>query len=563
MTAAIRLLIIGGYGSFGGRLARLLADEPRILLLIGGRSMEKARAFCAELGGGAEPVVFDRDGDVAAGLSACNPAIAVDASGPFQTFGPRPYRIAEACIAQGISYLDLADGTDFVTGIGTLDAAAREAGVFVLSGVSTLPALSFAALRHLQQGLATVETVTGGIAPSPKVEMGLNVMRAIAGYAGKPVKLLRDSRPATGTAMVDTFDFTISPPGALPLARRRFALVDVPDLALMPQALPGLQSVWFGAGTEPAILQRLLSLLSRLVKAGLVSSLLPVAGLMHRVGRMLRYGDHRGGMFLKVAGNDAQGVRHEKCWHLIAEGEHGPFIPAMASEAILRRCVTGQKPEPGARHAADALALADFAPLFSRLDIVSGVTDVTAEMDQKPLYRRVLGTAFETLPAAVAALHDHTESHRVSGLAQVERGASPLARLTAWVVGFPKAGIEIPVSVQFDINEDREIWTRTFGGKSFASTQAKGTGRNAGLLIETFGPFDIQIALVPLGGRLQLVIRGWRLFGLRLPRFLAPGGTTFEHEADGRFHFHVEIASPITGLIVRYRGFLTPDPEPV
>ncbi|MBP1859625.1 uncharacterized protein YbjT (DUF2867 family) [Rhizobium herbae] len=28
----LRILILGGYGTFGGRLARLLADEPRLLL---------------------------------------------------------------------------------------------------------------------------------------------------------------------------------------------------------------------------------------------------------------------------------------------------------------------------------------------------------------------------------------------------------------------------------------------------------------------------------------------------------------------------------------------------
>jgi hypothetical protein len=48
------------------------------------------------------------------------------------------------------------------------------------------------------------------------------------------------------------------------------------------------------------------------------------------------------------------------------------------------------------------------------------------------------------------------------------------------------------------------------------------------------------------------------LFGLPLPRILAPRIAAHESAPDGRFHFHVEIAHPLTGLIVRYRGFLTP-----
>src|SRR5438874_13640800 len=36
---------IGGYGTFGGRLCQLLADEPRLRLLVAGRSLERAEAF--------------------------------------------------------------------------------------------------------------------------------------------------------------------------------------------------------------------------------------------------------------------------------------------------------------------------------------------------------------------------------------------------------------------------------------------------------------------------------------------------------------------------------------
>ena len=63
----------------------------------------------------------------------------------------------------------------------------------------------------------------------------------------------------------------------------------------------------------------------------------------------------------------------------------------------------------------------------------------------------------------------------------------------------------------------------------------------------------------PEGGRLTLVVRGWRLFGVPLPRSLAPGGNVHEEERDGRFHFDVEVKAPLIGLIVRYRGWLIHD----
>src|SRR5436305_12373136 len=93
-----RVLIVGGYGTFGGRLAQLLADDERLTLQIGGRSLAAAEAFCAALGGkaAAVPIVFDRTGDVEAQLRRVNPDIVVDATGPFQVYGADPYRLVKA-----------------------------------------------------------------------------------------------------------------------------------------------------------------------------------------------------------------------------------------------------------------------------------------------------------------------------------------------------------------------------------------------------------------------------------------------------------------------------------
>ena len=55
---------------------------------------------------------------------AIAPDVVVDASGPFQAYGD-PYRVVRACIARRASYLDLADGSEFVAGIGTFDAEYR------------------------------------------------------------------------------------------------------------------------------------------------------------------------------------------------------------------------------------------------------------------------------------------------------------------------------------------------------------------------------------------------------------------------------------------------------
>ena len=138
MTTGLTVLIVGGYGIFGGRLVELLESEPRLTLVIAGRSLLRAEAYCASRRAAAArliPAAFDRDGDLASQLARLRPDVLVDASGPFQGYGAAPYRVVEACIAHRIDYLDLADGADFVGGIAAFDAAARAAKVHVLSGV--------------------------------------------------------------------------------------------------------------------------------------------------------------------------------------------------------------------------------------------------------------------------------------------------------------------------------------------------------------------------------------------------------------------------------------------
>ncbi|MBB5666671.1 hypothetical protein GGE68_004903 [Rhizobium leguminosarum] len=569
----LSLLIIGGYGTFGGRLARLLGDEPRLRLLIAGRSLEKADDFVADLrapkdgseglgssnlGASLQAVRFDRDGDLAEQLTRLQPDLVVDASGPFQSFGDDPYKVVRACIGLDIDYADLADSTGFVAAIGGLNADARARGVFALSGLSSLPALSFAALEVMAPQFARVAAVAAGIAPSSHVTIGLNVVSAIASYAGKPVPRLSDGKVSSGHGLIDAMRVTVAPPGAVPLRSREFLLVDAPDLALLPARFPGLQSSFTGVGTEPQPLQRLLGLAAQLVRLKLLPSLLPFSRLIQRASHGFAIGAHRGGMFVRVTGVDAAGKSLTGGWHLIAEGDDGPFIPVTGVAALVRRLLRGIRPENGARPATGELQLDDFEAEFRRFQITTGIR-MESESACLPLYHRVLGSTFERLPPAIAAIHSvgPAGGARVaSGRARIERGRGFLAGIVARLIGFPKAGEDVPVTVRFTADGETEIWTRDFGGKIFHSQQLEGKDRDRHLLAEVFGPFRVLVALVPEGNKLRLVVRGWRFCGVPLPLFLAPGGETFEEERDGRFHFHVEIGGRLTGLVVRYKGWL-------
>ena len=62
--------------------------------------------------------------------------------------------------------------------------------MFVMSGASSFPVLTAAVAREMGKSME-ITSIAGGIAPSPYAGIGLNVMRAVVGCAGAPVKLTK------------------------------------------------------------------------------------------------------------------------------------------------------------------------------------------------------------------------------------------------------------------------------------------------------------------------------------------------------------------------------------
>ena len=551
----MKILIIGGYGVFGGRLAQLLSDEPKLTLFIAGRNLDKARQFCAGIRSAAElvPMAIDRS-DPAEQLASIKPDILVDATGPFQDYGYKRYSLIEAAIAHKIHYLDLADGADFVFGVSQFDEAAKDAGIFILSGVSSFPVLTAAVLREFAETMS-IETVTGGIAPSPYAGIGLNVMRAVVGYAGSPVQLMRGGKPSAGIGLAESMRYTIGAPGKTPLNSIHFSLVDVPDLRVLPPEHPSMTDIWIGAGPVPEVLHRMLNILAKLRYRLKLPSMLPLSGLFYWVLNRMKFGEHRGGMFVAASGKRG-GEPASQSWHLLAEDDDGPFIPSMAIEGIIRKALDGNKPAAGARPATQALELADYDQLFAGRTIYTGIRD---DLAQLPLYRQVLGSAYDHLPPRVQELHNSSETRSWSGMAKVERGKGPFAAIVASIFRFPKSADDVPVRVDFTPSNKGELWERSFGEHRFSSFQFAGTGKDKYLIIEQFGLVKIALALDVRQDRLYLIPRRWTLLGVPLPKFLLPQGNTFETERDGKFVFDVELALPVFGLIVSYKGSLMPE----
>lgn len=542
--ALSRILVIGGYGGFGARLTRRLIRRGHHLL-VGGRSPEKARRFCDGLD--ASPVTVDRTGDVAAVLAAERLDLVIDAAGPFQG---GDHRVPRACIAAGVPYLDLADARDFVTGIGALDADARTAGVAVVSGASSVPALSGAAARALAAGLDDVRRVDIAISASSRAAAGASVAAAILSYVGRPVTLWRSGRSTMAWGWQELRRERFAVAGAPPLEDRWTALADVPDHDLLPALLPRRPAVTYRAGTEIAAQMLGLWLLSWPVR-WFGGSLRPLAPLLMPLQRAMRgLGGERSAMSVTLTGA-RDGVFVERRWTLIADRGDGPEIPTLAAALLADAVLAGRVP-PGARDAAALLRLDDFAGELAGLAIVHAATE---RPPPPPLYERIMGGRFADLPTALRRLHTVHGGAGASGEAEVERGRHPLARLIARVMRFPPVGVH-PLHVAFAERNGVERWTRSFGPHHFSSTLSEAGGR----LVERFGPLRFHFDLPSDAAGLTMVMRRWSAVGLPLPLQLAPRSLAREWEQDGAFHFDVSIALPLVGPVVRHRGRLRSSP---
>ena len=170
---ASRVLIIGAYGNFGARITRALAADKNIKVLIAGRSQARCEKLARELQGSPNLPLFhvlDIHKDLAPVLAQLKPDITIHTSGPYQGQG---YEVAEACLNAGSHYIDLADGRDFVAGIGRLNELAKSKSLCVITGASSVPCLSSAVIDHYLPAFKTLEAVDYGITTARPGNLGL------------------------------------------------------------------------------------------------------------------------------------------------------------------------------------------------------------------------------------------------------------------------------------------------------------------------------------------------------------------------------------------------------
>lgn len=556
--------MVGGYGVFGSRICRLLIREEQFSVLVAGRSLTKARSFCKLYGGTA--IHFNREADLVEQLALLSPDLVIDAAGPFQDSGRRPYRLAKAALEQGAHYLDLADSADFVRGITVLDDLARAQNRIALSGASTAPAITSVLADHLTVDLDEISLIESAILPGNKAPRGRSLVETILRQAGKPLEIWRDNKVFWAWGWGSLLRQTLHTETAPPLKNRWSALIELPDLKLFPERYRA-QAVKTRVGLENPLLHLGLWLLSQLPRFGLLSNLLPLTDSLMTASKIFQpFGTDRGGMFLTVLGaRKGQLCKHS--WEMIVEKGDGPFIPALPCWILARKILLSSRKEglsgdlePGARPCLGTFSMKD---LEQALSILPASYRISREADPS-LYQQVLGEEFNRLPLPVQTLHKVQDLAIFHGQASVKSGSNPVAKLIKRVMGFPDDTQEIPLQVTIERKGNREIWHRKFGKDRFRSVMSRSKTAKPGQQIERFGPFSFLLTLpVSKDGTLDMMVIRAYFLGCPLPRWMTPISDTQEKlDEQGRFHFSVDISLPLWGRLISYRGWLIPGAHP-
>lgn len=339
-----KVLILGGYGTFGSLIAGELARTTNVV--IAGRNQFRGQKFADSIG-----AVFSlcnaRD-ETALRNTVKGAQIVINASGPFL---PNDYSIPNVCLEEGCHYIDLADGRDYVKDFPKLAELAQEKDVFACTGASTAPAVTYALLSELSLTFHDIHSIKIYLIAGNKNKPGVSTFESILSYAGTEIPVWKNSQWENhmGWGLAEIFEF---PP---PVGKRFVQLCNVPDLELFPQLFEADQ-VLFKAGVELPIFNIGLSILARLKKRFPQIHLLSLAEPLIRISRLFKsFGSYSGGVLVHV--EDKRGDHKSLAF---VTSQNGPRIPTSPAVLLTRRLLNKDIVARGAFPCVRLISLGEF-----------------------------------------------------------------------------------------------------------------------------------------------------------------------------------------------------------
>lgn len=152
-------LIVGGYGSVGHTIAGELATAPDgpDSVVVAGRDRTKATAVAAEYGEHVSGVAFDlQETDSYA-------RVLEDVDQVVMCVDQSETAFVEACLDQGIDYVDVTASDEFFRQVEQLDDIARDSDSTAVLSVGLAPGVTNLLAKHMAEELSTVSEIRIGV----------------------------------------------------------------------------------------------------------------------------------------------------------------------------------------------------------------------------------------------------------------------------------------------------------------------------------------------------------------------------------------------------------------
>jgi hypothetical protein len=358
--------VLGGYGIFGGRVAQALALDPECRVRVVGRRARIAGNFAQRIGAEFRECKDHERESLRQAIEGS--FLVIHSAGPFQGAG---YDVAELCIESGAHYLDLADAREFVVGIGRLDAAARERGVMVASGVSSTPAITAALIAELVPEFGRIEEIHTALSPGNQNPRGEATIAAVLSYLGRTIRTWRDGKWVERPGWGDVTRLTFPPP----VGRRRMHNCEVPELELFPSLFQA-QTVRFSAGLELNALNYLLSCCGLLCRWFKLDFTRHARFFLNASLLLFPLGTTNGALAIWLKGGDHAGNAIERKIALVTDFD-GPATPSSAAIILARKIVRDGPPRVGAFPCVGLLTLDELIEHLRPLGIWCAMGDET------------------------------------------------------------------------------------------------------------------------------------------------------------------------------------------
>lgn len=373
MNQGARILVLGGYGHFGKRVCELLSKETHLEILIGGRRLAKAEELANKIKNQdpkANVIPYEIDWEAPhfeQKLKESRAFIVIHTASPFFT---QDYTVPKACIALKMHYIDSADTREFVVNIGQLDEQAKNNEVIVVSGATSVPGLSSVVIDTYAKKFSILREIDFGIA-SHQGEKGKATYISRLVHAGKPFLRLEKGQWKTVYAWQNVHQHYYGDN----LGMRWHANFDIPDLALLPERYPMLETAVFHAGLESALSHFLMWQMSWLKRAKIVPNLTLLSKPFFAINKWLEQrGQDVGGMYVHMRGSNINYQPLDLNWILVAEKGHGQYIPVAPSIILVKKIMKGEL-DVGARPCLAMFSLTEFEEVISSWSIYTTLVE--------------------------------------------------------------------------------------------------------------------------------------------------------------------------------------------